>query len=143
MWVLKCAPRTTKKGNDFGQLEHLKLKGHKVKQILVFCKNQSVLRGSYYGIKHNSKDTEHLNNGIENHSNGIEPHRNGGTFTTAAVNTTKAARTTAAVNATAAARTTAAVHEIASKSRCYRGPATKLSKWTILFCTSRELPYHV
>jgi hypothetical protein len=55
----------------------LKLKGLKVKQILVFCKNQSVLRESYYGIKHNSSDTEHLNNGIENCSNGIEDHRTG------------------------------------------------------------------
>jgi hypothetical protein len=63
VWVLKCAPRTTKKGNDFGQLEHLKLKGHKVKQILVFCKNQSVLGESYYGIEHISNGSEHISNG--------------------------------------------------------------------------------
>ncbi len=65
MWVLKCAPQSSKKGNDFVQLEHLKLKGLKVKQILVFCKNQSVLRESYYGIEHNSNGIEHISNGIE------------------------------------------------------------------------------
>jgi len=65
VWVLKCAPRSTKRGNKFGQLEHLRLKGLKVKQILVFCKNQSVLRESYYGIEHNSNGIEHISNGIE------------------------------------------------------------------------------
>jgi hypothetical protein len=59
-----------KKGNNFGQLEYLKLKGLKVKQILVFCKNQSVFRESYYGTKHNSNGIKHISNCIEHISNG-------------------------------------------------------------------------
>ncbi len=70
MWVLKCAPRSSKKGNDFGQLEHLKLKGFKIKIISVFCRDQSVFRGSYYGTKHKSNGTEPINS-IRNHSNGL------------------------------------------------------------------------
>ena len=65
MWVLKCAPRSSKKGNDFGQLEHLKLEGFKIKIISVFCRDQSVFRESYYGIEHNSNGIEHISNGIE------------------------------------------------------------------------------
>ena len=72
MWVLKYAPRSTKKGNNFGQLEHLKLKGFKIKIISVFCRDQSVFRESYYGIEHNSNGIEHISNGIEHISNGIE-----------------------------------------------------------------------
>ena len=44
-------------------IKNKELKGLKVKQILVFCKNQSVLRESYYGIEHNSNGIEHISNG--------------------------------------------------------------------------------
>jgi FMN-dependent NADH-azoreductase len=74
----------------------LKPKGFKIKTILVFCRDQSVSRGSYYGIKHKSKGTEPNSNSTEHHSNDR-------TLTTAAANTTAAARKTAAVNTTAAA----------------------------------------
>jgi len=50
---------------------------------------------------------------------------------------------TAAINATTAARTTAAVHYTACNSHCYSSVTAALSKQIILFCTSRELPYHI
>jgi len=117
VWVLKCAPRSTKKGNNFGQLEHLKLKGLKIKTISVFCRDQSIFRESYYGTKPNSNGTEHLSNGTEHHSNDR-------TLTTAAANSTAAARTKAA-------------HGTTSKSQRYRGITTEL------LCTSRKLQYCV
>jgi hypothetical protein len=107
VWILKCASRSAKEENDFGQLEHLKLEGLKIKTILVFCRDQSVFRGSYYGTKHSSKGTEPNSNGTEHHSNDR-------TLTTAAANTTAAAKATAAVNTTAAARATAAVNTTAA-----------------------------
>jgi hypothetical protein len=115
VWVLKYAPRPTKKENNFGQLEHLKLKGFKIKIISVFCRDQSVFRGSYYGTKHKSK-------GAEPNSNGTEDHSNDRTLTTAAANTTAAVNTTTAVRATAAAR------EISSKLHRYGSVNAKLSK---------------
>ncbi len=42
MGVLECAPRTTKKGNDFVHTEYLKIKGHKNKKSSVCRRNQSV-----------------------------------------------------------------------------------------------------
>jgi len=79
VWVLKYAPRSIKKENNFGQLEHLKLKGFKIKIISVFCRDQSVFRESYYGIEHNSNGIEHISNGIEHISDGIEHISNGRT----------------------------------------------------------------
>jgi hypothetical protein len=94
------------------QLEHLKLKGLKVKQILVFCKNQSVLGESYYGIEHISNGIEHISNG------GTHQQRwnTSATLTTATVNTTAAAKTTAAANTTAAAK---------QQRRCVKRPANR------------------
>ena len=60
MWVLKCAPRSTKRGNKFGQLEHLKLKGLKVKQILVFRKNQT--SNTSATVLNTSATVEHISN---------------------------------------------------------------------------------
>ncbi len=68
MWVRKYAPRSTKKGNNFRQLEHLKLKGLKIKTISVFCRDQSVFRESYYGTKHNSSGQN--NSGSKHNSGG-------------------------------------------------------------------------
>jgi hypothetical protein len=87
----------------------LKLKGFKIKIISVFCRDQSVFRGSYYGTKHKSKGTEPNSNGTEHHSNDR-------TLTTAAVNTT------------AAARATAAAREIASKLHRYGSVNAQLLK---------------
>ena len=124
MWVRKYAPRSTKKGNNFGQLEHLKLKGLQIKTISVFCRDQSVFRGSYYGTKHSSKGTEPNSNGTEHHSNDrtlttAAANTTAAARATAAVNTTAAAKATVAVNTTAAARATAAAREIASKLHRY------------------------
>jgi hypothetical protein len=68
VWVRKYAPRSTKKGNNFGQLEHLKLKGLQIKTISVFCRDQSVFSKSYYGTKHNSSGQN--NSGSKHNSGG-------------------------------------------------------------------------
>ena len=60
LWVLKCAPRSAKKGNNFGQLEYLKLKGLKVKQILVFRKNQT--SNTSATVLNTSATVEHISN---------------------------------------------------------------------------------
>jgi hypothetical protein len=124
VWILKCASRSAKEENDFGQLEHLKLEGLKIKTILVFCRDQNVFRGSYYGTKHSSKGTEPNSNGTEHHSNDrtlttAAANTTAAARATAAVNTTAAAKATVAVNTTAAARATAAAREIASKLHRY------------------------
>jgi predicted regulator of Ras-like GTPase activity (Roadblock/LC7/MglB family) len=124
VWILKCASRSAKEENDFGQLEHLKLEGLKIKTILVFCRDQSVFRGSYYGTKHSSKGTEPNSNGTEHHSNDR-------TLTTAAANTT------------AAAKATAAAREIASELHRYGSVYAKHSKYVIMFCANRELTFRV
>jgi len=102
----------------------LKLKGFKIKIISVFCRDQSVFRGSHYGTKHKSKGTEPNSNGTEDHSNDrtlttAAANTTAAAKATAAVNTTAAAKATVAVNTTAAARATAAAREIASKLHRY------------------------